>query len=360
MARGAAITLVAAAACATALANPARVLDDKGRVLTVGNWRTNIGDGGVPQKVLCNEVLSWELRDGQSVVGGGVVPGSEDALVDGQPVLSRDSFTDTILLAWSRQSQAGSREIVLQWFNEGAWSVDVPLASASYNQVDPSVVHDGEGNARIAWRSMDWEQRVYVATIAPDGSVVAQQDLSNERSVLNGAPKLGVDACGEVFVAFLGRDTAASEPRVFVMGELSLGGGVIHVPSPVIELAQRASVPTPSVLLGQPGAPTPDVHVEVLGGTPVIWWTETVVMGEAPNQTTQTFFRHVYEDELRGWAGSELHSIDISPTAMDGGAQEALGLLADRLRRVTSRFRVDAPGPGAPIVRPTLDPLRRR
>jgi hypothetical protein len=361
---------VAAALLGLALARPAasdeaRVLDAKGRVLTVGNWVTVHLDGGRSQREPSSTVLSWELRDslepiGRQVVAEGVVPGTTlpggDGFADVTPSMSWNPVTHEILLAWSRQTPAGTTEIAGVRFlpadESGEWQPDTltVLAGSDANEADPMVIHDGAGNAALIWRTMSWEQPVNLLMLTPDGQPVSRQELSRDRSVQNGAPRLGVDAYGEVFAAFIGIDRMTAEARVWVLGAAERGGGLLPMPDPVIELGVATTVGLP-MALPSTGPGMPDIHLTVLGGTPVAWWTQLDASG-------RLVLSHVYQDPERGWDGSALRSIEIT-SVLDGGVPAALQLLEDRLRRIVTRFRPVTPAPiEGPLSRP-LTGLRR-
>lgn len=313
----------------------ARVIDENGRLLTVGNWRVTFGDGGVELRVPDATRLSWELREGTEIVATGEIEGTADGLVDATPVLSRDPLRGTVLLAWSRLTPSGTRELVAMQFDDGAWQArtQVVVAEGTSNQLDPCLLHDAAGRAYLTWRDADLDQRIMSVILAPDLRELARKELSDGLAVQNGPPRLGVDARGGVYVAFFGTDIASGETRVFVLSTPDEGGGVIHLPNPVIELSRTTSLPVPAE--GEPaqGGPEtfPALHPTVLGGTAVVWWTE-------PDPDTGIpVFRHLYQTTDAGWMGSELGTVVLDPDA-DNAVREALELLEARLRRVVTRF----------------------
>jgi hypothetical protein len=356
----ASVSLLLTVAAAPALASgEARVLDATGRVLTVGNWETITLDSG-PLRVENELVLSFEYRDFDgSLLADGVVPGTDDSYIDGAPALSLDPVNGRMLAAWSRASESGTRELVAQSFGpEGFEPAPRILATGVTNQTDPDLIHDRAGNAYIAWRDMDWAQRIELIALDPEGTELFRTRISTEDTVQNGAPRLGVDATGALFVAYLGLDAATGAPRLRVHAASDIGGGVIHVPSPIIELGRVSelevtdAVPAP----GPSGWQAPALEVTILGGTPVLWWiTEDDLGREQMN--------HAIRDVEGRWNEQPLGRIALTTLGDPQAAvRDALSMIEARYRSVFSLVAdeppVLAPRPGVGLA-PSLRVNRR-
>jgi hypothetical protein len=318
---------------AAARADESRVLDDEGRLLSVGNWRLTRDDDGSTLRIEDSRSLSWELREADAVVGEGAVPGSVAGLVDATPALSRNPATGDILLVWSRESASGTREVVAATWRGGAFVPGEPklLASGTFNQVDPVVLHDAAGQSFVAWRDSDWRQQITLLILTQDGLELSRKDLTADLSVRNGPPHLGVDVVGQIFVAFVGEDAATAESRVFVRSAGPRGGGVLHDPLPILDLALVSSQPLPDTLAdADPTVPGvlryPALHASVLGGTPVVWWTE-------PGSAGTLVFRHLAQSPETGWEGARVATFVLHGSGPDL-VQQALQVLENRLRRV--------------------------
>lgn len=342
--RGFGLLLLASAVTASpALASPdARALDDQGRVLTVGNWALVTVDGGYQLRFADDRFLGWELRDGEgTLVAQGSVPGSESLGLDATPSLSRNPRTGEIWLAWSRQEGASSREIAVQRFAGADWvagSLSV-VASGAADQLEPVLVHDEAGRGWLAWIDGASSRTVKFLGLALDARVLGTRVLS-EGSERNGPPSIGIDAMGQLFVAYAGTDASTSEDRLFILTPSPIPGGLSHLPDPIVELGVRGSVPAPMSQAPTPSTPDPlpsRVTLTVLGGTPVAWWTET----EGP----VTRLRYASEGSA-GWSDATVRTVDLS-SGMVASIPDALALIEARLRRVIEQ----APGGGSrPIV----------
>ena len=342
--RIAGLALVAAAAAApSADAGDARVLDGQGRVLTVGNFSFVPADGGGLLRIEDLTTLSWELHDADRLVGFGRVPGSELDGVDDGAVLSRDPVQGDILLAWSRQSDGGGpREIATIRFGDEPNPDSLRIvARGTDDQLEPSLIHDEAGWAYIAWIDQADRRHVKILAISPAGGILTDRDLSTGRSTDNSAPKLGIDAFGRLFVAYLGRDEAAGDAELYVLAPYAQGGGISHVPNPLIELGLQGSLPAPGSAGADPAAMTTktDLHLTVLGGTPIGWWTET-------SADHRRLFHYVAPGG-RGWGDTAVRTIDLS-TGTLGTVPEALELLEARFRTVVNGVAVTPRLPGLP------------
>lgn len=345
---GSALLFALLASGSALAAGEARVLDSAGRVLTVGNWETLRLDSG-PLRVENELVLSFEYRDlDGTLLAEGFVPGTDDALVDGTPALSYDAANDGILAVWSRESAAGARELVALGFDAGGFDLEPRvLASGPTNQTDPDLIHDRDGNAYVAWRDMDWAQRVEILALDPEGNELFRRRVSTDETVQNGAPRLGVDATGALFVAYLGLDAGAgNEPRLMVHAANETGGGVVHVPSPIIELGRVSeldvtlAVPAP----GPSGWDAPGLEITVLGGTPVLWWL-------TEDQFGRQQLNHAIRNVEGSWEEQPLGRIALSSFSEQGEAvREALAMIEARYRSVVSLV---------PRQPPVLDPRPR-
>lgn len=350
--------LAALLAAGSALAGEARVLDADGRVLTVGNWETLRLDSG-PLRVENQDLLSFELRDFDgSLVAEGVVPGTDDERVDGTPALSLNPVTGELLAAWSRESDQGSREIVLLGRDATGFPFEpIVIASSATNQTDPDLIHDRNGNAYVAWRDMDWAQRIELAVFAPDGSERFRRRISTDETVRNGAPRLGVDATGSLFVAYLGLDANDGEPRLKVHAANATGGGVIHVPNPIIELGRVSELPVADAVPapGPDGWNAPALEISVLGGTPVLWWLTADELG-------REVLNHAIRNGEGDWNEQPLGRISL-PTLGDPQAavRDALEMIEARYRTVVSLVGNEPPGrePGKQLELPTVGVTRR-
>ena len=346
---------LAVLAVAPARADQARVIDDAGRVLTVGNFGVVAVDGGLTLRMPDTTVLSWELRDQDRLVGYGIVPGAEALGTDLSPSVSRDPASHDLWVVWSRRAaDCAPAEIASVRFvgdapDAGSFTI---LASGQGDQLDPVVIHDNDGYAFVSWVDAGADRAVKVLGISPAGSVMGVQELSATHSRQNSAPALGVDPHGELFAAFVGRDLDNGSSKLFVLTPWSTGGGISHVPDPILELGLRTSLPTP--LVGGTPAPVPDavpaLHLSVLGGTPVAWWTER--SGTFGDLTT--LFRYVAMG-ADGWETSDVRTLDLGG-GMVGSVDEALGLIEARLRRVLPfSGQADVSKPVLP-VRPVFAP----
>ena len=157
-----------------------------------------------------------------------------------------------------------------------------------------------------------------------------------------------------LFAAFVGQDDVSGVAKLYVLAPFDQGGGVTHVPNPMIELGVQASVPTPgngSVPPAQ-AALNADLHLTVLGGTPLAWWSETSADGH-------DLVRYAAQ-ENGGWSDVQIRTIDLS-TGSVSTVDQALGLIEARLRRVVTRF-TDQPGSPTIPIHPTLPGtfIRRR
>lgn len=339
------LALASAVTASSAIASPdARALDDQGRILTVGNWALVTIDGGYQLRFADDRFLGWELRDGDgSLVAQGAVPGSESVGLDATPSLSRNPATGELWLAWSRQEGDASREISVQRFAGTDWvagSLSIVAAGAA-DQLEPVLVHDEAGRGWLTWIDGTSSRTVKFLGLATDGRVLGTRVLSDGVSERNGPPSIGIDATGQLFVAFAGTDASTAERRLFVLTPSPIPGGLSHLPDPIVELGVRGSVPAPMSQAPTPSAPDPlpaRVNLTVLGGTPVAWWTET----EGPI----TRLRYASEGPT-GWSDATVRTVDLS-SGMVAGIPDALALIEARLRRVLQQ----APGSGGstPIV----------
>jgi hypothetical protein len=334
---------------AGAVAEDARVLGDEGRVLTVGPWGLMTDDFGFEVRIADDRSLGWELRDeAGTILAQGLVPGSEGPGIDASPALSRDPVTGDVLLAWSRQADAGTpREISLLTFSAATSAWDAASLRAlvvdADDQVEPVVVHDASGAAWISWIDGLNSRTVRFAGLGPDGRFLGQSSLSEGVSTQNGPPSLGIDAVGRLFVAYAGTPAAGGDVTLFVLTPNPIGGGVTHVPNPFIELGLRGTVPAPTIERTTPpsgSSPTPSrVHLTVLGGTPVAWWTESI-------NGSPALFRYAAEGTT-SWADAQVRALDLR-SGMVASVPEALALVEARLRRVIDQ----APGGSVPVVPP--------
>lgn len=356
----ASVSLLASVAIPPAFASGEdRVLDASGRILTVGNWETVRLDSGTLR--LENElVLSFEYRDFDgTLIAEGVVPGTDDSLVDGPPALSLNPVSGQLLAAWSRENASGTRELVVQAFGvDGFDSEPRVLASGLTNQTDPDLIHDGRGNAYLAWRDMDWAQRIELLGLDSDGNELFRSRVSTEETVQNGPPKLAVDAGGSLFVAYLGLDSTDGDPRLRVHAASDIGGGGVHVPSPIIELgrvnelAVGTAVPAPEA----GGWATPALEVTILGGTPVIWWLTEDAFGREE-------LNHAIRDPEGSWSEQPLGRIPLTTLGDSQAAvRDALEMIEARYRSVISLVGAEpptlAPRPGLGLA-PNLTVNRR-
>ena len=350
--------LLAVPLCTPALADEARVLDSGGRVLSVGNWNTLRLDGG-SLRIETDSVLSHELIDLDGrIISEGIVPGTLDQLTDASPALSRNPVTGDLLVVWSRESASGSRELVALDFS-GEEFVGAPrvLASGATNQTDPSLIHDSRGNAYLAWRDMDWAQRIELLALDPQGEEFFRGRLSTEETVLNGAPRLGVDATGSLFVAYLGLGSGDGQPVLKVHGASDMGGGVVHVPSPIIELARVAELPVAEFVPAPSpsGWAAPSLELTVLGATPVLWWTSTDDLGREA-------LHHAIRTGEGGWSEQSIGRITL-PTigSREQAIRRSLEMIEARYRSVISVVRTPPPGldPGERLNLPGLTVHRR-
>ena len=325
--------LLALGATPALAAGEARVLDVEGRVLTVGNWETMRLDSG-PLRVENELVLSFEYRDiDGSLIAEGFVPGTHDELVDGPPAVSLDPVNGAMLVAWSRESASGTRELVSLSFSASGFDLEPRvLATGLTNQTDSDVLHDRLGNAYVAWRDMDWAQRVELLALDPNGSELFRSRISTEETVQNGAPRLGVDATGALFVAYLGLDAATGDPQLKVHAASDTGGGVIHVPNPIIELGRVSGLPLGDAVPapGPAGWDEPSLEVTILGGTPVLWW-----------MTQDAFGRDVLNHAIRtgegSWTEQPLGRIPLTTLGDSQAAvRDALAMIEARYRSVVS------------------------
>lgn len=341
-------------AASPALAGEARVLDDDGNVLTVGNWRFDAGDDGRILKVPDSRTLSWELHDGHHVIAAGTVPGSDDGLRDGTPALSRDPVSGDLLLVWSRQTNGGTRELAAMSFRGDDFDVasELVLAEGATNQRDPVVLHDAEGRPVVAWRIDDSVGRIMMLVLDRDHSELAREELSAGVSVDNGAPLLGVNAQGGIFVAFAGREPASEEPRVFVLSAGDIGGGVMHNPLPILDLIVQNDQPLSSEVQVEPddepsALGLPRLNATVLAGTAVVWWEKRADDGSVT-------VSYLNETPEHGWGGSDVGAIALPATTADA-RHEALRLIEARMRRIVARFRDETPIASAPGLARTLN-----
>ena len=330
-----------------AAASDARALTDDGSVLTVSNWALVTLDGGELLRIGDDRVLGWELRDGDgALLGQGLVPGTESTGVDGSPALSRSPLSGEIWLAWSRQAAPGTaREITLERFSGSGWSPGsiVTIAADTDDQLEPTLVHDESGTAWMAWIDGAADRAVRFAGIAADGRLLGTRSLSENVSRLNGAPSLGIDATGQLFVAYAGTPEQGGDVNLFVLTPNPIGGGVSHLPNPIIELGLRATMPAPSIgVVPSPnGEAVPSkVNLTVLGGTPLAWWTE--VQGG-----TATSFHYTAQDATGHWTLADARTLDLRSGGI-ATVPEALALVEARLRRVIQQ----APGSGTVVSPP--------
>jgi hypothetical protein len=337
----------------SARAADARVLDSDGRVLTVGSFALTRVDGGGVMRSDDERILSWELHDQERLLAYGVVPGTEGLGTDSGPALSRNPVTGDSWLVWSRQVAPDmAREIMWLRFDGTPDASSLQsLSSGTGDQADPAIIHDEAGWAHVAWVDVAADRKIRGLGITPGGGMLAIVDLSEASSTDNSAPQLGIDAHGQLFAAFLGTDVVSGVPALYVLAPSSRGGGIQHVPNPLIELGLRATLPTPSLAAGAggPAGAGLAIHLTVLGGTPVAWWTR-VAGGN------RTIFEYVAEGE-EGWTSSAIQAIDLS-TGLLGSVPDALALVEARLRRVISTGSSPAApsipgmpsGPGRPIT----------
>ena len=351
----------AALVAAPARADQARVIDDAGRVLTVGNFGVVAVDGGLTLRMPDGDILSWELRDQDRLVGYGIVPGAEALGEDLSPSLSRDPASHELWLVWSRRAEAGApAQIVSVRFVGDAPDASsfTVLAAGPGDQLDPSVIHDNDGYGFVTWVDAGEDRTVKVLGISPAGSPMGVQDLSTGHSRQNSSPRLGVDPHGELFAAFVGTDLGTGSNALYVLTPWATGGGISHVPDPILELGLRTSLPTP--LVGGSPAPAPEavpaLHLSVLGGTPVAWWTEG---GGSTFGDLTTLFRYVAMGP-EGWETSDVRTLDLG-AGMVGSVNEALELIEARLRRVLSfAGQTGVPKPILPVRPFAARPFRVR
>jgi hypothetical protein len=337
--------LACASAAPAAFAADARALDGTGRVLTVGNWTSVPTDTGFAMRVGDDRRLGWELRDAHSVIDQGEVPGAQSDGIDSSPVLSRDPVTGDIWVAWTRRVLSPSgvslpSQVVLvpfsgQRFQEGALIV---LGDGPSNHSSPALVHDDKGYLYAAWLDEGAGGAIRVACLAPSRELVGDRVLSQGISTRNSDPALGIDAFGQLLVAFRGSDLVTGVRRVFVLSPYDQGGGASHVPDPILELGLRVSVPESPSGTGPAapppaGVPTP-LHLTVLGGTPIAWWTE----GSDPG----TQLVHYVAQAEDGWHVSETRTIDLG-AGMAASLTDALEMLEARLRQVPGGYRTPTP-----------------
>lgn len=330
----AAAALLASSLPGLVLAADARTLDSGGRTLTVGNW-VNVTTADGSQRIADTRRLGWDLRSGSTVLLSGTVPGTFDWYVESTPVLSRNPVTGEILLAWSRQNQAGFRDLVTMPFVDGAWlpsRMTVAARGALNSQVDPVLLHDASGHAYLAWRDAGWQARVVVNVFDVSGDLVSERVLSDGVEA-PGPPTLGLDGRGKAIAAFFGTDAATGERQLYVASTPGESGGLVHVPNPIVELASGTAIPlqgaqgTPAAV----GAAFPTLHLSVLAGTPVAWWTR--VDAGAP------VLEHLVQDADGSWGAGTVSSIPLDDT--EDPVREALALLETRL------LRPSAPPPGS-------------
>ena len=288
------------------VADMARVLDDSGHVLSVGNWVNGFESEGFPVRIETPTLLTWELTVGGQVLISGVVPGTLDELVDSSPALSRNPATGHVLLLWVRESPGGSRDIVAMPFVDNAWlpAASLTVDRGSVEQVDVTVLHSATGRAYLAWRDVEWS--THLAVFDPGGSELYRQELTAELSTDNGPPKLGVDTDGNVIVAFFGTSVVSGESEIFVMAAGDGGTGNVHVPDPVAAVGVESSfsVPRPTGVPAQPGEfGYPDVHLTSLGDTSVVWWVDSAA-GDS--------FRYVHRSPGTEWQDSPVGRVDLS------------------------------------------------
>jgi hypothetical protein len=323
-----------------AAASDVRAIDSNGRVLTVGSFSMVRSDGGLNVRVENTGLLSWELHDQDRIVGSGVVPGSDALGEDSSPALSRNPMTGDLWLAWSRQYLPGQfREIAIERFTPAGpdeTSLRI-LASGNGDQLSPAILHDEKGFAYVAFVDASADRQIKVVGLNPDGIVLDARDLSAGRSGSNSAPQIGIDASGQIFVAFLGTDATTAATQLYVLAPSALPGGVTHVPNPLGQLGLEATLPAPQATT------VPAVQLTVLGGTPIAWWSET-------SAANHLLFRYVAQG-ASGWSTSRVDTIDLS-TGLIGSVPEALTLLEARLRRVVAA----APSTTLPAP-PSLQPI---
>jgi hypothetical protein len=337
------------------LASDARALSDSGNLLTVGNWTLVTSSEGLDLRAADDRFLGWELRDGNGMLlAQGAVPGSDTLGVDATPALSRDPVSGDLVLVWSRQAQPGmAREIALERFGADGWVASSlqSVVSGAGDQLEPSIVHDATGTAWLAWIDGSLSRTVKFAGVSSTGRVLGTQTLSDDISVHNGAPSVGIDASGSIFVAYAGTPTNGGDVNLFVLTPNPVGGGLSHLPDPFIELGLRGTVPAPSIgVVVDPTAPVTvpsRVSLTVLGGTPVAWWTENDGQGQLAR------FRYAAMGE-RNWSDSELRTIDLHDGVV-GTIPDALALIEARLRRV-----IDQNPGGGPVLGPINGGLLNR
>ena len=352
------LSLMTALAAGSAFAGEARVLDAEGRVLTVGNWRTVRLDSG-PLRVEDQNLLSYELRDPSgALMIEGVVPETDDGRIDGTPAVSLNPRTGELLIAWSRESGQGTREIVTLGFADGGFTLPVRvLAAGATNQTDPDLLHDRNGHAYLAWRDMDWSQRVVLAGLDAEGEELFRRQISTDETVQHGAPRLGVDATGSLFVAYLGLGASDGEPRLKVHAANEEGGGVIHVPNPIIELGRVSELPVVDAVPapGPAGWDAPALEITVMGATPIIWWLTEDDLG-------REVLNHAIRTSEGAWTEQPLGRISL-PTLGDPQAavRDALEMIEARYRSVVSLVGTEPPGlePGQQLNLPGLSVNRR-
>lgn len=327
----------------------ARVLDTAGRVLTVGAFALVSADGGGLMRVEDQRILSWELHDSDRLLAFGVVPGTEGLGTDSGAVLSRNPVSGDSWLVWSRQVAPGmAREIAWLRFDSApdAGSLQI-LATGGGDQAEPTIIHDEAGWAYVAWVDVAAGRKIRSLGVTPGGGMLGVHDLSEARSTENSSPQLGIDARGQLFAAFLGIDLDSGAPALYVLAAALQGGGIQHVPNPLIELGLQATLPVPTVAAGPAGqeGAGPGIHLTVLGGTPVAWWTRS----SAGNRTLFEFVAQGNE----GWTASAIQTIDLS-TGLLGSVPDALALVEARLRRVIS----SGGSPGGPNLPEPAGPAR--
>lgn len=324
-----------------AAADSAHVLDPHGWVLSVGNWRHVPRDGGLPGLEPTTAILSYEFRDstGYAWFRGGV-PGTESPLADGSPSLAL-SPDGLIVLAWSRDNLSGGSDLVLaKWRNQawalrqgelGVWEPDhfVLAEGGAAHNAEPDLVFDAEGNLYVAWRETEGTQRVRFAVLSPDVKLLHEETLSRAGATWTSPPKIALDGDGRLLVAFLSADESR-EPTLQVHSATDQGGGVIHVPNPIIELGRTETIPATlsGTALEGPEPSLPEVNVSTFIGTPVAWWIQDDEFG-------LSYLAHVTRSEDGDWLAAPVGQIALGPLGGEPGTSAidaALGMVRDRLK----------------------------
>ncbi|MEM7244865.1 MAG: hypothetical protein AAF533_05945 [Acidobacteriota bacterium] len=321
------LALVATAASAIEL-KPARVLDDNGWMLRVAPDSTTLAgstDGTQLQyKLLDRDGLPWFH---------GTVPGTEDDLQDRHPQLSRNPKTGHLTLVWSRERTDGLHELVLLgWAQQswqrvpdglGGWNPAIVELGRSSSPIAATMLHDSGGSLHVTWVAED-SSGIHVATVDESLELLGRDILTDDDLVELGAPLMRADGAGNVFVAHLGR-TASGTIELNVLASVQRGGGVNHLPNPVIELGRVADLDEllPTSMSSDDWEPLPELNISVLSGVPTIWWLENTDRGQELVHVSRS-----------GDSWSELATQRLSLVSLELDADEALQLIEARFRQV--------------------------